>query len=273
VNQQRREARPESAGRYVGRVFGKRPRTYSVAPQEAARVIAYIHNNPVRAGVVSSADRSAWTSHRAFLYPAERPPWLDVTRALDLCGFSDSRPGRQGFNELVHAAISQPSGWIPCDEDLRQARRQLRRELNAPATIACPHVTPDSLEWTFPAVLDPHTPMQMQWRGDVEDLLCRVALATRISVARMRSRSRERAVSWARRIAVATWTDRLGRPLQEVARALGISSGAASKHAGAARRDPRAERLAQKVAASCWSRESFDISLLEPRQAENKLTS
>jgi hypothetical protein len=51
-------------------------------------LVSYVHCNPVRAGVVAAADESNWTSHRAYLGVARKPPWLDVQLGLDLCGFS-----------------------------------------------------------------------------------------------------------------------------------------------------------------------------------------
>ena len=259
VNQIRRNSRPESAGRFVGHVFAKRPRTWSVIPQDAPRLIAYLHNNPVRAGIVSNAARSAWTSHRAYLSLAERPSWLAVPQALDLCGISDTPGGRRTFQELVTSLAATGSDWFPDDAETRAARRQLRQDTNAPADIATPSVGHDPLEWIFPAVLDPNLPVRARWSGTIHELLAQVAIVTHVSIERMRSRNREREVCRARRIAVRAWTDFLGRPLKEVAVVLGISSAAASKYLRSSRCHPQGAESAKGVAALCWGQDRNKI--------------
>ena len=77
---QRREGR-------IGGVFVKGPDEYEFQPKGTGRLISYIHNNPVRAGVVSHPSESDWTSHRAYLGLAPRPHWLAVERGLELSGF------------------------------------------------------------------------------------------------------------------------------------------------------------------------------------------
>ncbi len=62
----------------IGSVFVKQPTTRLVNPDDVAKVVAYIHNNPVRAGLVSKASESGWTSHNAYLDPRKRPDWLQV---------------------------------------------------------------------------------------------------------------------------------------------------------------------------------------------------
>ncbi len=263
VNQQRRNVRSDSAGRFVGHVFAKRPSTFSIAPEDAPRLVAYLHNNPVQAGIAGDASLSNWTSHRAYLRPAERPSWLSVSRALDLCGVDDSSVGRRTFHDLVCAMASDDAGWIPGDADIRRARRQLRQETNAPAAIGSPHVSTAPLEWSFPAMLDPTMPIRARWRGSIRELLGRVAIATRVSTNRMRSRSRERAVCLGRRVAVLTWVNLLNRPLKEIAQALGISSAAASKHLRTGRSNPRDIAIAEGVARHCWANEQCEIKTLQ----------
>ncbi len=51
-------------GRF-GVVFAERPKTIVLPLTDAARLTAYLHNNPVRAGVARTASTSTWTSHRA----------------------------------------------------------------------------------------------------------------------------------------------------------------------------------------------------------------
>lgn len=273
ANQQQRNLRSESAGRFVGPVFAARPTTFSVAPQDAMRLISYLHNNPPQAGIVGDAAQSTWTSHRAFLHPEERPSWLATEHALSLCGFGDTPQGRVAFHDQVISLASADTSWFPEDADTLAARRQLRKDMNAPVGIASPCVSCDPMDLVFPAVVDSHLPVQPRWKGSVYELLAEVAIVTHVSMRRQRSRSRERAVCRARRLAVRTWVDYLGRPLKKIAGTLGISSAAASKYLRGSRANPQSTEHAQGVAARCWSKERHDIEEMETRRRLNKLTS
>jgi hypothetical protein len=71
----------------IGTMFVRGPKDYPVAPDAVGRLIAYIHNNPVRAGVVSVASASTWTSHRAYIGRGRALPWLHIGH-----GFAASDP-------------------------------------------------------------------------------------------------------------------------------------------------------------------------------------
>ncbi|MFT3694223.1 MAG: hypothetical protein QM831_13845 [Kofleriaceae bacterium] len=67
--------------RRIGPVFANRASDWAVAPERVPALIAYLHNNPVRAGVVKSASESNWTSHRFYLGQTA-PRWLHVDDGL-----------------------------------------------------------------------------------------------------------------------------------------------------------------------------------------------
>jgi hypothetical protein len=75
----------------IGAVFVRGPNIKAVQPEGAARLIGYIHRNPMRAGVVASPADSDWTSHRAYLGLAYKQSWLDVGLGIQLSGFRDAR--------------------------------------------------------------------------------------------------------------------------------------------------------------------------------------
>src|SRR5258706_1105720 len=60
----------------LGPVFAERFSTHLVEDAHLGTVLAYVHNNPVRAGVVPDATESAWTSHRSYLGIDAAPRWL-----------------------------------------------------------------------------------------------------------------------------------------------------------------------------------------------------
>ncbi|MEO8845826.1 MAG: transposase [Kofleriaceae bacterium] len=65
----------------IGPVFANRANDWATADGKVAGVIAYIHNNPVRAFVVERARDSDWTSHGAYL-AGQGPRWLHVDEGL-----------------------------------------------------------------------------------------------------------------------------------------------------------------------------------------------
>ena len=69
-------------------------------------LIRYVHNNPVRAGVVSRPELSGWSSHRAYLGLERAPEWLNIGIVLD--HFSkDSERARCAFEEFVAEGIAE----------------------------------------------------------------------------------------------------------------------------------------------------------------------
>ncbi|MBA3504030.1 MAG: hypothetical protein H0T65_26955 [Deltaproteobacteria bacterium] len=102
----------------IGSVFVKKPTERVVNPDEVAKVVAYIHNNPVRAGVVSRANESSWTSHGAYLGSRRRPDWLDVEQGYDLMQIK----GPADFNDFVNAEAPRP----------RELRKRTRRAAKRP---------------------------------------------------------------------------------------------------------------------------------------------
>ena len=71
----------------TGRVFAAPPAIWQVHPDREAPLIAYLHNNPVRAGLVTCARDSSWTSHQAYL-GKNVPSWLATSVGLARTGLT-----------------------------------------------------------------------------------------------------------------------------------------------------------------------------------------
>jgi REP element-mobilizing transposase RayT len=96
--------------RRTGPVFAGRYKTVLVDRDEyLLELVAYVHNNPVRAGVVSRAQESDWSSHRAYIGPVEAPRWLNTGFCLGL------------LNARVDAAVELLGQYV--DERRGDARR------------------------------------------------------------------------------------------------------------------------------------------------------
>jgi hypothetical protein len=102
----------------TGALFGARAKMWIARPQNVGAVIAYIHNNPVRAGVVRRASQSTWTSHRAYIGAADAPPWLHCQRGLQLSGLSADE-----FDDWVHTRRKMKRD----DPSLQEIDRETRR--------------------------------------------------------------------------------------------------------------------------------------------------
>lgn len=93
----------------IGSMFVRGPKSLLVEASAVGSVLAYIHNNPVRARLVDTAAESSWTSHRAYVGRTAVPRWLDVREGLARAGFDDpaafdrwvADPAREQF-DAVH---------------------------------------------------------------------------------------------------------------------------------------------------------------------------
>ena len=110
----------------IGPMFAGRADMIIERTQRVAHLIAYIHNNPVRAGVVGRARESSWTSHRAYV-GGKAPGWLDVERGLALSGLSGDE-----IDDWVHEQRGLRRKDLSLEEIDREAKRYGRITLGTP---------------------------------------------------------------------------------------------------------------------------------------------
>ncbi len=85
-----------------GPVFAGRPRMVLVEEEAyLLELVRYVHNNPVRAGVVQWSRQSDWSSHGAYVGTREAPEWLSLGYVLDRFG-KQARPRAQRFEDFVN---------------------------------------------------------------------------------------------------------------------------------------------------------------------------
>jgi len=150
----------------IGPMFVRGPKALPVRTDAIGHVIAYVHNNPVRAKVVDEASASSWTSHRAYVGLARAPVWLDVEQGLAVSGFNSRAafehwvgdPERATFDELhdrdiadespvenvgdssinPHAIVSMIAGELGLPlEQLRSRRRGRMEATGREAVVLC----------------------------------------------------------------------------------------------------------------------------------------
>jgi REP element-mobilizing transposase RayT len=82
----------------IGAVFVRGPKAHAVRPDGVGTLISYIHQNPVRARVVSHPAMSDWTSHAAYVGTAKSPAWLDTELGLQIGGWKDGAELDRGIS-------------------------------------------------------------------------------------------------------------------------------------------------------------------------------
>jgi REP element-mobilizing transposase RayT len=102
----------------VGPLFASRAKMSVARPENVGALIAYIHNNPVRARVVRRAVNSSWTSHRAYVGRVAAPSWLGHARGLELTGIAVNE-----FDDWVHARRTMKRD----DPSLKEIDREAKR--------------------------------------------------------------------------------------------------------------------------------------------------
>jgi hypothetical protein len=102
----------------IGPLFASRAKMEIARTHNVGPLIAYIHNNPVRAGVVDRAADTDWTSHRAYIGRVCPQPWLDVRRGIELSGVPAAE-----LDEWVHEQRSVRRKDLSLTQIDREARR------------------------------------------------------------------------------------------------------------------------------------------------------
>jgi hypothetical protein len=216
----------------LGPVFADRHRNVECDSNTALAMLAYIHNNPVRAGMVTDPGDSTWTSHRAYVGSEKAPAWLDVQMGLSLCGFHANARGRATFHDSVLARVSEPRRAELTAANLQNVLSAARTETTLPVNLTSPRLVEVSsrLEQRIELVVPVSCPARPRWAAPPLAVVQAVARSTNVSELEIRSRSRARNVCFARRQAMLVWVQGLARPAVEMAHALGISSSAASDY-------------------------------------------
>lgn len=225
---------PKGAKARNGSIFADRPRSVLIERgRYLLELIRYIHNNPVRAGVVRHARRSDWTSHRACIGAVDAPAWLDVSyvhengvrnahkrfdRFVDAERHGERRPELSG---LVHA-----NETAAIREELGETYRVSDRLLGRAAFVTRMRAS-TSAERRHKASRHATSPTPRA----VFDATCRHMGITRAEVlAHPRS---QRAAS-AKRLTIWLWLAIYGGRQIDIARALSLDSSIVSRYYGQA---------------------------------------
>jgi hypothetical protein len=173
----------------IGPIFVRGPKEIETPPERVGALIAYIHNNPVRAGTVTVPNASDWTSHRAYAGLVRGPDWLHVRQGLALAGIAQG----DAFD-----------AWVRTRPDEREVVRAIDLADEPPLRDA------------------------VECHVDAEEVVQVVAKELGISTVQLCSRRRSVVESTGRRVAIHA-AARVGICGAQIARALGLSQQGASR--------------------------------------------
>lgn len=219
----------------LGPTIATRPTTKELPLSAAGRLIAYHHNNPVAAGVVSRAGESDWSSHR-FYAGDPAPSWLCVDTGLELAGFAGDREGFCKFVDSVAGATDIDFD----DQHFAATRSQVRAELGPAIELGCARQDEQGRAASSLWMPEDGSIRSARTLVSLEQATAHICGAVNVAPQRVRSPSRARPIVRARRLIVLTCRGFLDRSLTEVAAAVGISIPAARKLELSAGDDDRA---------------------------------
>lgn len=215
--------------RRLGPAFAERFTTVICPEERFAILVAYIHNNPVRAGLVADPLDCDWSSHQAYVGCVEAPPWMDVERGLSMAGFDSSPTGRLNFHEFVLSRAPLGRDPLLSGDGLKHARRQARVLTGSTCEVSDSSIEPVTLRPERQIYAVQGAVVRPRWSGSATAVLEAAAHRLCIATDDVRSRSRIRDVVAVRRLALWLWNRHLGRLQCEMSGVLGISSSSASK--------------------------------------------
>jgi len=222
-----------------GPVFAQRPREVLVERAAYLEVLArYVHNNPVRAGVVTEARESDWTSHRAYVGEAPRPEWLHTEMVLSGYGKRASTQAKR-FDEFVCEEATEGrrpelGGYDDADarkrmlEAFGDGHRLSDGVLGGDEFVAS--VRNDGGTRAQPIERARPYPTSERSRPAIRDIVDATLAAMALDPWEFEKRPRARACGVAKRIIIWLWVHEFGGMQIEVARELNLSTAAVAQH-------------------------------------------
>lgn len=232
-----RAARRTKAG---GAVFAGRARSVLVeADAYLMQLVRYLHNNPVRAGVVRHARDSKWSSHRAYLGRGPAPAWLHTAPVLARLG----RGARESFDRFVEDGRAEPrrpelSGVVVAGEAAMMRRTLGDAHRLSDGVLGTNRFTDRVREARerFAARLSAREQRTSAGaaRPEVREVVDACIAALGIDPLDMKQRPKARMPAMAKRLAIWTWVHEYGGTQSELARALGLHTSVVSRYYGQA---------------------------------------
>ena len=209
----------------LGAVLSDRPKSVLVHSEDyGMALIRYVHNNPVRAGIVDAASKSEWSSHRAYLGMAVSPPWLATSAILgpDATKHDELRQALASYVDEGRGEARRPefSGEVS-----KELMRRMRKLMGGDIELSYPVLGPD--EFVINALkqqVKRHRDRKQGFAREIgiDDVTKAVFETLGLDPELARRRIKPAGVARGRSLSAWIWVERLGRPQVMAADALGV---------------------------------------------------
>jgi REP element-mobilizing transposase RayT len=228
----------------LGAVFAGRPRAVLVEEEGyLLELVRYVHNNPVRAGLVRVARNSAWSSHMAYVGLSAAPRWLRMGYVLERFGRDGKRAATRfdAFVDAGRAQLRRPelSGAADAGE-AAQVRRALGDGhrvsdgvLGSDAFVARVRRDARRVEATLSS-RGRERRSGASLRPPVREVIDAVLAHRDVDGLELSERPRSQRSAGVKKLAVWLWVHEYAGRQIEVARALGLDTSVVSRHYGEA---------------------------------------
>jgi putative transposase len=210
----------------LGQIFADRPKSVLVHSEtHGMALLRYVHNNPVRAGLVSRASDSDWSSHRAYLGLASCPSWL-ATEAVFGNNHDDEETLRRDLACFVDEGRMEERRPEFSGEVSKALGRRIRRMMGSDVELSYPVLGPD--EFVLSSLKEhvhQHGDRQVSKSKGVsaEQVIKAVFKSLSLEPGLARSKTKTTPVSRGRALSAWLWVERMGRPQIVMADALNLS--------------------------------------------------
>jgi REP element-mobilizing transposase RayT len=236
--------RSQSRSKAPGPVFAGRPRSLLVEQDRyLLELVRYVHNNPVRAGLVRYARNSSWSSHQAYVGRVQEPRWLRVANVLEHFGRAAERAKKQ-FDAFVDEGRTEGrrpelSGAGDAGEAARVRRALGHRYRMSDGVLGRTHfvtrVRKDAArEGAARSSRGSERCAGAIGRPPVRELIDAVLQSQKIDPVELQERPRARAAAAVKRLAIWVWVHEYQGRQIDIARALSLDTSVASRYYGQA---------------------------------------
>lgn len=225
---------------HIGPVFADRYKAILVETEPyLLALVGYVHNNPVRAGLVQSAEQSDWTSHRAYLGLEPAPDWLNTTLVLEQ--FSRAKGhARRMFNDHVLACADEGRREDLSDGAGSEARNKMRRILGDGTLLSDAILGSEAFAEEVIAQMEGKRAPVLSARGmsrhdlaalapGLDDVMAAACAAVGVEPWVFDHRPKARLSARARRLLAYTWIHRCAGRQVEIARHFNVASSLVSR--------------------------------------------